>query len=45
MISFPIFIKGKTTGSVIVPDTITTDECGMLDLALQMVKAYAAQNK
>jgi hypothetical protein len=38
---FPMYLPGKTTGSIVVPDNLTEDDMPMVDAAIAMVKAYA----
>lgn len=44
MMTFPIYFKGKPTGKIIVPETISPDDCAMVGIALKMIEAYAGQN-
>jgi hypothetical protein len=44
MIEFPIYFRGKSTGLLIVPESVTPEDCAMLGLAVKMVETYAAQN-
>ena len=44
MIEFPIYFRGKTTGLLIVPESISPEDCVMLGLAVKMVEAYAGRN-
>lgn len=44
MISFPIHLPNKMAGSLILPSSVTTEDCKMVELVFKMVQQYAAQN-
>ncbi|MDZ4685503.1 MAG: hypothetical protein SH850_10605 [Planctomycetaceae bacterium] len=42
-IAYPIFFKGKAQGQIIVPAGLNADDLAVLDLTVQLVRAYAGQ--
>ncbi len=43
-ISFPIHLRGKPSGAIVVPKNFDESDCEMLDAIVTMVKIYAKQN-
>ncbi len=43
-IRFPVYFKGKPNGSIVVPESLTSEEVNVIELMIPVIKAYAAQN-
>jgi len=44
MMSFPIHIPGKPTGKIVVPKSITTADCKLIEAHMAVISIYASQN-
>ena len=45
MISFPIHLPNRPVGKIVVPKSITPDDCKMLEVTLQYIAIYAQQQE